>query len=98
MVSLLTKMRSITLSDKLPGDKDSIHNWLVDNLSSSLGVDPEQVDPRVSLERYGLDSAKSIEITGDLSNWLGIDINPELFYDYPTIEKATNHLVEELQH
>jgi acyl carrier protein len=90
-------MTSITLSDKLPGDKDSIQNWLVDNLARSLGVSSDQVDTRVSLERYGLDSARAIEITGDLSNWLGIGVNPELFYDYPTIEKATNHLVEELQ-
>lgn len=87
-------MEDLTLPRSQPVDEESIQNWLIDNLALMLNLNSEEIDITVSFERYGLDSEKAIELTGDLSNWLGISIEPELFYDYPTIEKATNYLKE----
>ena len=35
---------------------------------------------------FGLDSAQSIIITGELEEWSGIKCSPTLLYNYPTIE------------
>lgn len=71
-----------------------IRQWLVSYLAKSLELEPEQIETTVSFNYYNLDSALAIELTGDLSNWLGCDLDPMLLYDYPTIEALVKYLIE----
>jgi acyl carrier protein len=70
-----------------------VQNWLVSYLAELLEIDRNEVDITVAFERYGLDSAVAIGLTGDLGEWLGYDLDPNLLYDYPTIEALARHLV-----
>jgi acyl carrier protein len=76
--------------------KEVLEQWLKENLANYLGLNAEDIESNASFERYGLDSAKAVELSGDLSNWLKIPIGPDLCYDYPTVEKITQYLLEEL--
>lgn len=74
--------------------KLEIQEWLVSYIAKSLELNAEDVDVTRSFDRYGLDSAVAIELTGDLSTWLGVNLDPMLLYDYPTIEALVQHLAE----
>lgn len=75
-----------------------IQDWIVVYVAELLEVDADEIDPSVPFERYGLDSASAIGMTGDIENWLGRKIDPTLLYDYPTVASFSQHLVEEFAH
>jgi acyl carrier protein len=74
--------------------KENIQAWLVSYLVKALEIEPNQIDVTISFDRYGLDSAAAIGLTGDLADWLGRDLDPTLLFDYPTIEALAQHLAE----
>jgi acyl carrier protein len=71
---------------------EKIEDWLVDYVARLLEMDPETIDTRTPLHRYGIDSVAAVSMTGDLSAWLGRAVDPTLPYDYPTIEGLARHL------
>lgn len=73
-----------------------IQAWIVSYLAKLMEISPEEVDATAPFDRYGLDSAAVVGMTGDLEEWLGCDLDPTLPYDYPTIEAMSRHLAETL--
>jgi acyl carrier protein len=69
-----------------------IQDWIVSYLADLLEVDPEEIDVSVPFDRYNLDSSAAIGMTGDLEDWLEVQLDPTLLYDYPTIELLAKHL------
>ena len=45
------------------------------------------------LMQAGLDSLTSLELRGELSSALSIELSPTLVFDYPTVEAMSEHLV-----
>jgi len=82
-------------SQKQSPTEETIQSWLVSYLSERLLVEPQEIDVRLPLDDYGLDSTEVLELTGTLEDWLGRQLSPKLVYEYPTIEKLTLHLAEE---
>jgi len=78
-------------------DSAEIQTWIVSYLAEVLEVDPDEIDPTVPFDCYGLDSAVAVGMTGDLEDWLGRNLDPTLLYDYPTVESFAHHLSEELK-
>jgi acyl carrier protein len=76
-------------------DPIEIETWLVSSISNLLEKDPEEIDPTISFESYGLDSSAAITLSGDLQDWLGCSLDPTIFFDYPTIEAITEYLSKE---
>ena len=73
-----------------------IQAWIVSYLAELLEVDPDEVDVTIPFDRYGLDSAAAVGLTGDLEEWLGHEVDPTVLYDYPTITSLVKHLSLEL--
>jgi acyl carrier protein len=69
-----------------------IQTWIVDYLAQLLAVDPADVDVTIPFDRYGLDSAAAVGMTGELADWLDHEMDPTLLYDYPTIESLVQYL------
>jgi acyl carrier protein len=72
-----------------------IQDWLIAYLSELLDVEPEAIDVKVSFDRYGLDSAAAVGMTGALEDWLEYELDPTLIYDYPTIATLAANLQQE---
>jgi acyl carrier protein len=70
----------------------AIQTWIVEYLAQLLEVDPADVDVTIPFDRYGLDSAAAVGMTGELADWLDHEMDPTLLYDYPTIESLVQHL------
>jgi acyl transferase domain-containing protein/acyl-CoA synthetase (AMP-forming)/AMP-acid ligase II/acyl carrier protein len=73
----------------------AIRNWLVAELAARTRVQPAQIDTRQPFSSYGLDSAESVKLAGDLERWLGRRVPPTLAWDFPTIEAVSAHLASD---
>ncbi len=71
---------------------DAIRDWLVDYVARLLNVDASKVDIDRPIERYGLDSAAAVELVAELAEWLGLDVEPTIIFDYRTIRKLAEHV------
>ncbi|MBD2534577.1 acyl carrier protein [Nostoc flagelliforme FACHB-838] len=80
---------------KKPVTAAEIQAWLVSYLAEVLEIDPNNVEVRISFERYGLDSSAAVVLIGDMEDWLGYELDPTLLVDYPTIEALSGHLAKE---
>ncbi|MDM8555739.1 AMP-binding protein [Desulfococcaceae bacterium HSG7] len=69
-----------------------IQTWLVNQVTESLGIAKESLDPSADFDSYGLDSMTIVLLTGELEDWLGLPIPPEAVYDYPSIQKLACYL------
>jgi acyl carrier protein len=70
-----------------------IQEWLTSYLSELLGVDSEEIQIDETVASFGLDSSAAAGLVGDLSIWLDRKLDPELVYNYPTIESLSRFLV-----
>jgi acyl carrier protein len=75
-----------------PRTSTEIQVWLVNYLANLLMLAPDEIDATVPFDRYGLDSFSAIALIGDLSTWLGTDIDPALLYDYSTVDALAQFL------
>ncbi len=71
---------------------EDIEDWVVDYLASLLEISPDELDPTISFDHYGLDSSAAVGLTGELEDWLNLEIEPTLLYDYPTVVALAEYL------
>ncbi|MEM7032797.1 MAG: SDR family NAD(P)-dependent oxidoreductase, partial [Chloroflexota bacterium] len=76
---------------------DEIEKWLSDRLVQRSHIPLDHLDVDAPLSSYGLDSASVIGLSGELSEWLGVNIPPTLAYDYPSIRLLARHLAQPAQ-
>jgi acetyltransferase-like isoleucine patch superfamily enzyme/acyl carrier protein len=81
----------------LAGDPTEIEirQWCTGFLAKELKVPPSQIDPAVKFARLGIDSTTSIIFTIDLADWLGVELPPDIMFDYPTIADLARHLAQQ---
>jgi acyl carrier protein len=73
---------------------ESIADWLHAYIADLRNVRPERISRRESLHKYGLDSASAVTLTGDLTEWLKMDVDPSVLYEHPTIDGLASHLAK----
>jgi acyl carrier protein len=81
-----------TTTTKPGPSMEQIERWVVELVSSLVGVPAEDIDVNARFDRYGIDSAASISVTEELEQHLGRELEPTLLYDYPTIHGLALHL------
>ncbi len=77
-----------------PMTQERIQDWLLTHLALYLKMPPDQIDVEEPLASYGLDSSVAVSITGELGEWLNQELDPTLFWEYPSIETLAHHLAE----
>ncbi|ACC81784.1 acyl carrier protein [Nostoc punctiforme] len=75
---------------------EEVQDWILLYIANLLELETEEIDITVPFSTYGLDSSVAVGLTGDLADWLGLDLDPTLLYDYPTIESLVQYLSSEL--
>jgi amino acid adenylation domain-containing protein len=71
---------------------DAIESWLIDRVAATIGMARHEIDVRQPFASFGLDSAQSVSLAGELEAWLGRSLPPTLLWDFPTIEALARHL------
>ena len=76
--------------------KEEISTFCVDQLAEILRVPKEQVDVNAKFARLGLDSAMTVYLLMELEEKLDLELSPETFYDYPTVDALSAHVAEKV--
>ncbi len=76
---------------------ESIQDWMVTQLATQLDMDTDEIDVTVTLDNFGLDSAKAMALMAEAEKFLGFEVAPTLLWHYPTIETLSERLAEEAQ-
>ncbi len=71
---------------------EEILNWLITWVAKEVKVDPAQIDVDEPFVNFGLTSRQAVLLSGDLEDWLGVELEPSLVWDFPTIAKLSAHL------
>jgi len=71
-----------------------IQSWLVARLSELLEIESDEIDVREPFASYGMGSAELVSLSGELEDWLGRELSPDLAYECPTIETLARYLAE----
>ncbi|MFF4009343.1 acyl carrier protein [Streptomyces sp. NPDC001717] len=69
-----------------PGAAAPLHRWLLDRAALYLRRPAATLDPGVPLAEYGLDSVIALSLCGDLEDEFGLQAEPTLLWDHPTLE------------
>ncbi|WP_446717954.1 phosphopantetheine-binding protein [Crocosphaera sp. Alani8] len=75
--------------------EENIANLLLTKLTGVLGLEEDELDMETSFSEYGLDSSVALTLTGELGEWLGMELEPTLFWEYTNIDELTEYLWEE---
>lgn len=70
----------------------TVADWLCERVAEFLDTDPEQIDPDRPLAEYGLDSVYALALCGDIEDEFGIEVEPTLAWDHPTVRAMASHL------
>jgi phthiocerol/phenolphthiocerol synthesis type-I polyketide synthase B len=66
-------------------DEDDLRHWLIDYLVTTIGCNPEEVDPDSSLYDLGVGSRDAVVLTGELSELVGRPLSPVEFWQHSTV-------------
>ena len=78
----------------LSQSKEVIQSWLISYLSQLLIIEPHKINVQMPFEYYGLDSADSLSLIGDLEGFINRKLSPKLIHEYPTIEAFVSYLAK----
>ena len=81
------------IADKTSED---LEYWMIRRLSQYLKVAPAEIDPEALFTALGIDSSIAVSMTGDLAQSLGVDLEPHLLWEYPSIESLAQYLAHHL--
>lgn len=71
---------------------EEILAWMVTHLEEALELNPGELDVDEPFDRYGLDSTEAVNLMSSLEDWLNIELEPNLPYEYPTVKELAAHL------
>ena len=74
-----------------------ICDFCLDYLSRTLArVPPHEIVAEARFASLGLDSASSTHLLVELEDWLGVELSPEVVFEYPTIGDLARFLAGQL--
>ncbi|WAC10558.1 acyl carrier protein [Dyadobacter pollutisoli] len=73
---------------------NEISGWIVERISEHAEIDPSEVALDTDIVNFRLDSLLLVSITSELEEWLGMELNPSLFWEMGTIAATTNWILE----
>jgi acyl-CoA synthetase (AMP-forming)/AMP-acid ligase II/acyl carrier protein len=71
---------------------DVVLNWLRTRLAQSLQCSPDDIADEEPFARCGLDSAVAVTLTGELAEWLRLDLDPTVFWEHAHPLALSEHL------
>jgi acyl carrier protein len=68
-------------------NKEQIIEWMRQYVAKVINVPVSGIDIKTPFGKYGLDSMSAVGMLVDLSDKIGIDLEEDLIFAYPTIEE-----------
>jgi acyl carrier protein len=88
---------SQNVPSKAPGSLADIRAWLTSYLAFLLEQEPNTINTKLSFDSHGIDSAAAVSLVADLEDWMGIELDPTIVYDYPSVDQLADFLMTRLE-
>ena len=69
-----------------------IRDWCLACLARTVDNPAIPIGPDIPFPQMGLDSATSAYFIVELEEWVGVELEAELVYDYPTVGELARHI------
>lgn len=76
---------------------ETIRDWLLERVADYVEMPVADIKSDVKLVEYGLDSVYALTLCGDIDDEYGIEVDPTLAWDYPTVDAIVGYLLELLE-
>lgn len=76
---------------------ESITEWIKVRLGQILGINTEAINTKDAFVDYGIDSVLAVQLVQDLEDWLKISLDPNLLWNFPTLDALAQHLYQPIQ-
>ncbi|MFM0069208.1 acyl carrier protein [Paraburkholderia aspalathi] len=73
-------------------DQQEIRQWLVGQIADSLHVSRDVVPTDAPVVDLGLSSVEAVSLTANIEEFLGIETDPAMVWEHPTIDQMVEHL------
>ena len=73
---------------------EQIHQILIEEVSHETKLKMSDIRADANFVELGLDSLSCIYVLHQVETRLGLQVNPSVFWDYPTIRTLSEHLFE----
>lgn len=84
---------AVAVPISVPINPDSVDQMLRENITSILGLpDPTAIGSDETLNALGMDSIMLVELRDRVAQRLGIDFPMRLLFDFPQVDKLSQHL------
>jgi acyl carrier protein len=70
----------------------SIRRQLVEAIAAAIQVNPDDVQPTVTFDAMGFDSLSKVGIVPTLEKAFACMLQPDVLFDYPTVESLAKHI------
>jgi acyl carrier protein len=74
--------------------REQITEFCIISLANALRIPAKQVETDTKFNHLGLDSAMVVYVMMELEEKLDLELSPDDFYDYPTINDLSGYLVQ----
>jgi acyl carrier protein len=74
--------------------QEQISEFCIVSLAKVLRIPKDRVKTDEKFNRLGLDSAMIVYVMMELEEKLDIELSPDDFYDYPTVNELSHYLAE----
>jgi len=78
--------------------KPEILNTLKEEIAKEAGLPLSKIKDDATFHSLGLDSISSVVVLDELEKKLGVEMNPIVFWDYPTVSLLAEHISSMIRH
>lgn len=75
---------------------EDISKWIMTKIAESSNTNLNEINAEASFADYGFDSLRAVSLTGELGEWLQMEIDPTIMWDHSTIKSLAEFLSTEL--
>jgi len=70
-----------------------VGEWVTAYIVAALDIDRADFSPDARFDSYGLDSAEIVIMAGIMEEQLGLEIDPEILFETPSVSGVLDNLV-----
>jgi acyl carrier protein len=73
-----------------------IRAWCTDYVAATLQVPASRIAADATFSRLGLDSAMAVILVAELEEWLGLELESNVVFEYPSIDELARYIANEI--
>jgi len=83
------------MEKKLKPSRSELETWFLSEIAAHSERPISELDPEQPFAALGLDSTVIISLTGEMEDKWGVELDPTLVFEYPSVSRLLSYLEAE---